>query len=184
MLITKVKPVGIDWYIQQAQTQLYNGLAAKWGSVNYDCYGRCYRNKKKDAKSDGYVAEVYAGSGEYKEVYWNDNLDAISFFGISDKVTHEVQSKVGIHLVFFLNLDKVKPGFAHRPDEEVRQDVIALMSNSTFGMEYQSTELWIENVLREYGSTRRDERLTTVDMHPIHCFRLNYILRFNPKKLC
>ena len=47
----KTTPVGVDWYIQQAQTQLYNGLIDRWAlnSNQYASYGRCYRNKKNDS---------------------------------------------------------------------------------------------------------------------------------------
>lgn len=181
MLITKTSPVGIDQHIQKAQERLYAYLVKQWGeNIKYDCYGRCYRNKK----GTGYVAEVFKAGEEYKEVYWNDSLDAISFFGVSDKIKEGALNTANIHLVFFVNLSKLKPDIAHRADEEVRLDVFNALGKSSFGFQFQSIDLWLENVLREYPGSIRDDRLKAVDMHPVHCFRFNYLLSFNPNKNC
>jgi len=181
MNILKTNPVGLDWYIQQAQIQLYNGLLTQWSLTEdqYMSYGRCYRNKK----DNGYIAEAYKGP-DYTEVYWDDNLTALSFWGISDRIEIMSGNKVPIHMVMFVNLSKIKPSILHRPDEEARQDVDYVMGQNVFGMHYVSQELWLENVLREYPGTRRDDRLKMVDMYPIHCFRFNYNLFYNPNKTC
>lgn len=181
MNFLKTNPVGLDWYIQNAQTQLYNGLIDLWGlqEVQYSSYGRCYRNKVNDS----YVAQIYNGV-EYNEVYWDDNLTAISFFGIGEKTEINSGNKVPVHLVMFINLSKIKAAILHRPDEEARQDVGSVIGQNCFGLHYVSQELWLENVLREYPGSRRDERLKSVDQHPIHCFRFNYNLFYNPNKIC
>ncbi len=181
MLITKTNPVGIDWYIQQLQTRLHTELLKTWGvDVKYTCYGRCYRNKK----DDGYIAEVYTGGNEYKEVYHDDGISAISFFGISDKITNDVENKARVHLVFFVNLWKLKPTITHRADEEVRQDVFKAIGAQSFGFSFESVDLWLENVLKEYPGSRREQRLKAVDMHPVHCFRFNFKLLYNPNHIC
>jgi hypothetical protein len=180
MLITKTSPKGVDWYIQALQTKLYDFLLAKWSGVNYQSYGRCYRNRR----GDSYIAEVLDSGNEYKEVYWDDSFDVVSFFGIDDTVTKDLQSKVNVHLVFFVNLSAVKPSISHRADEEARQDVLSLLGNKLNGFIFESLELWTENVLKEYTGSLREERLNAVDMHPIHCFRLNFSLIFDQNKIC
>lgn len=188
MLITKTSPVGIDVRIQKFQTLLHDRLMTVWGldkndsteNKLYECYGRCYRNRK----DTGYVAEVYTSSNQYKDVYWNDAKYAISFFGTSNEVKQDVNTKADVHLVFFVNIKKLKPSIAHRGDEEVRQDVIEIASKSNFGFSFTSCETGVENVLREYPGTYRDERLKYVDMHPVHCFRLNFSLSYNKKTNC
>lgn len=182
MLNIRTNPVGQDWYIQQAQTFLYNQLLIKWSMVDaeYQSFGRCYRNKVNDS----YVAEAYTSNGEYREVYWDDSLKAISFFGCGERAEIQSGNKIQIHLVFFVNLSKIKPSILHRADEEVRQDVTAIMGQNIFNLHYTSQELWLENVLKEYPGSRRDDRLKVVDQHPIHCFRLNYTLFYNPNKIC
>src|SRR5690349_22076742 len=102
MLITKTNPVGIDVAIQNLQMYLHKKLVTAWSLTGdadplYECYGRIDRNKK----DTGYIAEVYIGNNEYKEVYWNDGLKAISWFGITGKTQFDVQNKTDVHLVFF-----------------------------------------------------------------------------------
>lgn len=185
MLIERTNPKGIDWYIAKLQRQIHNRLIATdtWNlaSDQYRAYGRCYRNKT----DDGYVAENYEANGEYREVYWDDSISALSFFGVSGSVNLEgPQAQASVHLVFFVNLAKVAPGITHRADEEVRRQVIEAIGASAHGFQPEGVELWLENVLREYPGSRRDNRLKFIDMHPIHCFRINFNLIFNPLKTC
>ncbi|MDP4151191.1 MAG: hypothetical protein Q8943_17425 [Bacteroidota bacterium] len=180
MLLLKVNPVGIDLPIQQTQQKTYERLLELWGpQVKYDSYGRCYRNKT----STGFVAEVFDGGTEYKEVYADDTLDAISFFGVSDKIVSEAASTTHLHWVFFVNVAQLKPQLAHRGDEEVRQDVLKAFGRASYGIFYQSTEFSIDQVLREYPGSRRD-KLKDIDMQPWHCFRLNYKIIFDESKIC
>lgn len=171
MLITKLAPVGIDVPIGKLQNYLFTRLLTKWGiqAADYESYARVDRNKK----GNQYIAEVYTGQNEYKEVYWNDTKAVISWFGIGPKTTFDKLNKTDVHLVFFVNLNKVKPLITHRADEEVRNDVQKLIGNTQNGFSYDSCEIWVENVLREYPGSRRDERLSVVDMQPLHCFRIN-----------
>lgn len=174
MLILRSNPKGMDALIQRFQTKLHEKLLTYWGidEDQYRCYGRCYRNKT----ADGYIAENYEGDGEYKEVYWDDSLSAISFFGIASEIEQVIAAKTTVHLVFFVNLAKLKPGIAHRADGEVRTDVIDAIGMGMYGLTVQSVQLYLENVLKEYPGTRRDNYLKYVDMHPVHCFRINLTL--------
>ena len=180
MLNTISIPSGIDIPIRKLQEHLFDALTVIWGlpDSKYQSYGRCYRNKKEN----GYVAEVYEGTGDYREVYYDDSVSAISFFGISDKIIQGVGQKTNVHLVFFANLSELKPNATNRADEEVRNDVINIIGNSKYGFTLESVDLWLENVLREYAGSYREERLKAVDMHPIHCFRLNFTLFYNINK--
>ena len=181
MLITKTSPVGIDILIKRFQTHLHSRLITTW-ALNVDdplyrCYGRCYRNQSKE---NGYIAENYEGENNYKEVYWDDALKAISFFGTAVRTENESgQHVTNVHLVFFLNLALLKPSITHRADEEVHKDVLNVIGKSLHGFQVDSIETGIENVLREYPGSRRDDRLKYVDMHPVHCFRINLSVSYN-----
>jgi len=182
MLITKTNPAGVDVPIQKVQEFLHARLLALWNvsSNLYRSYGRCYRNKL----DYGYVAENYEGANEYKEVYWDDNLAVISFFGVGTTIKHDkIKEYADVHLVFFLNLQKVKPAIAHRADEEVHRDLLRIVGESLYGLTYTGLDTGIDNVLREYPGSRRDKRLLAADMHPVHCFRLNFTLFYN-KNIC
>ncbi len=175
MLITKTNPTGIDNAIQKLQEDLHGKLLTKWGiNTNlYQSYGRCYKNKTKD----GYVAELFTGGKDYKDAYWNDNLNAISFFSVADKIEAGMgQAKTKVSIIFFVNLSKLKPSITHRADEEVRQDVIRSIGTHSYGFTYEGFETGIENVLREYPGSRRDKGLEAVDMQPVHSFRINLSL--------
>lgn len=194
MLIQKTNPAGIDYSLQLLQTELHNALMTAWGlDINtaadnklFECYGRCYRNKK----DTGYVAEVYTGSNQYKEVYWNNSLYAISFFGTSDKVDLKNNNKTDAHLVFFVDLKKLAledtagAVAAHRTDEEVHNQVQGIIRKSLYGVVLNSIETGLVNVLREYNGSYRDDRLKAVDMHPVHCFRLNFSLEYDINNYC
>ena len=176
MLNVVTIPKGIDVAIQRFQTFLHDNLIDTWGidTAQYQSYGRCYRNKK----DNGYIAEVYAGQSEYKEVYWDDNLSAISFFGVGNLVKYEAVQKADVHLIFFVNLNNLKPLNNNRADEEIRVDVINAANLGMFNFQFKSVETSIESVLKEYAGSYRDNRLKLVDMHPIHCFRLNFSLQY------
>lgn len=182
MLRQRTAPIGMDYHIQQLQNKLHAELLTIWGidTALYECYDRCYRNKK----DEGYTAEFFEGGKNYKEVYWDDKLAAVSFFGQSGEITRDVKSIADVHLVFFVNLLKLKPSITHRADAEVRTDVENIVGRYSNGFTYEGMELWLENVLSDYSGSRRDNRLKTVDMHPIHCFKLNFTLRYDPNKTC
>jgi len=180
MLIAIDNPAGIDRPILNLQTEIHKQLLVKWGLTGdkantYEAFGRIYRNKKDNQ----FIAEAYAGDGEYKEVYWNDELSAISWFGQSNITKLDVRYKTNVHLVFFVDLAKLKPDIQHRADEEVRNDVQRIVGRGLYGFTYESTEVWLENVLREYPGSRRENRLSAVDMHPVHCFRMNFSLIYS-----
>ncbi len=183
MLTVIDNPKGIDVPIRKLQTKLYNLLMETWGldpmddeeSLLYESYPRCYRNKK----DNGYVAEVYRGANEYKEVYWNDAVNCVSFFGMNSTIPHKIGDIADVHLVFFVNIEKLKPALSNRADEEIRIDVLNILGKGWYGFNFVSIELGIENVLKEYTGSIRDKGLARVDMHPVHSFRINLKLNYN-----
>ena len=183
MLIAKSNPVGIDVAIGKFQSMLHTALMGKWGldtedpaqNALYECYGRVYRNKT----ANGYVAEAYTGNGEYKSVSWNDGLHALSFFGVGTEESKEaIGVKSQVHLVFFVNLAKLKPSIAHRADEETRLDVLELlMPVLRYGFTFTGLETSVERAMKEYPASYKGSTATVVDTHPVHCFRLNFELK-------
>lgn len=178
MLVTKTDPVGIDAKLQDLQIELHDRLLTRWkiGDGEYKACGRCYR-KPGD---NGYIAAGHVSGEEYEEMRLEDSsLKAFSFFGQSSTVGFNQWEKTDVHLVFFVNLRALKPTIEHRADEEVRKDVITLFSPALYGFAYNGFEIYLENVLREYPGSRRDSRLSIVDMHPYHCFRINLKVQYD-----
>lgn len=183
MLITKPTVTGIDIYIQRMQTFLYPKVKTLWGltDTTYTSYGRAYRNQTKD----GYSPEVYTGGNEYKDVYFDDTVFASSFFGVGE--TTEIKNKTGVtadvFLIFMVDLNKIKPGTT-RNDEECHIDIEKMLIALLFGFTCTGIVTGIDQVFKEYTGWRKQKGLMYRDMQPLHCFRLNFKLLYNPFLTC
>jgi len=184
MKYTKTEKEGVDIPIHNLQEWLYDRLVATWGlnadsSLDYNSYARAYKNEK----STGTVAEVYIGSKQYKEVYLDDKIKALSFFSVGEAtnlIGGDLETTCSIH--FFVNLKALK-NQTDRADEEVRIDVVNLLYNrKLYGFQFTGFETGVENVFREYPGPIRDQGLKFRDMEPYHCFRVNFRLRY--KQIC
>ena len=176
MLFLKATPAGIDSNIQLFQKKLFYDLSAKWdiGNLEFDCYGRAYRNVREGR----YIPEVYVGGNEYKEVFFDDSLTVQSFFGVAEQEGYANAVKAQVFLVFMVNLKSLKPALAHRGDEEVRVDAEKVAVSNPYGFRLNGIYTGLERVFQEYqafaGSTLKD-----CDMHPFHCFRLNFDMNYS-----
>jgi hypothetical protein len=185
MIVTKTNPVGLDFSIQLLQQYHYEQLAKLHPGIVHHSYGRIDRNRR----DNNYIAEVYLGdnrvdeSNEYREIFWNDEegYDVVTFFGKGSLVKDKIREEAKIHLITFCNLRKLFPEVAHRPDEEAHVELIKMFGKCTLGFHYDGCETGIENVLREYTGSWRSSSIKNVDMHPIHAFRLNFTINYNPK---
>lgn len=184
MLIQKPNPTGIDLRIQWAQQVIYERLIALWGLDDnaWTCYERAYKNQKEG----DYAPEVFIpgtiGPGEYKDVYWDDTLTALSFFGVGDQevIVRDVNT-AKVYLIFMVNLKQLKPGDT-RNDAEAHRDVQEQFTLFNF----QPTALitGINSVFAEYGGYKKNadeiySNLKFRDMHPLHCFRINFDVLYN-----
>lgn len=179
MLIQRTDVTGLDVMIQAYQSKLHTNICAEWGldvnsATDWLCYDRCYRNQYKT----GFVPEIYSGNGNYKEVLLDDKTKVLSFFGIGDTLTQELDEiSVNVHLLFFVNLEKV---FAQRKDELARQDVMKFATSEYYGFKFDSVNIGIDRVLPEYNGS--ELRLKYKDLQPFHIFRLNFNLKYNVNK--
>jgi hypothetical protein len=174
----KTSPKGIDKQIQKLQEYLYSKLKTKWGITDDDwqSYGRAYRNQKEK----GYIPEVYTGSDEYEEVFADDSLKVLSFFGVGDSFKGSYSLTGPVFLIFFVNIEELKT-LTHRGDEEVRLDVQLICKDADFGFTMTGVQTGIDNVYKEYPGIRRDEGMLSKDMHPYHCFRIDFELTYEPQ---
>lgn len=191
MIVVTNNPTSVDFWIKKVQPMLESSLFKKWGATpttflpgdaSYIFYPRVHRNPLP--APGGFVAELYTGNGNYKEVYWDDKLAGLSWFGLGPKTVHDVQQVADVHLVTFANLKKLYPGALHRADMEIRGHFEEFFQGTPFGFTLLSTEIWLQNVLREYPGSRRDDRLIKADMGEVHAFRLNLQLRYVPAESC
>lgn len=176
MVVLKNNPVGIDAALQPLQEALHEHLLSLWQlpGADYRCYGRAYRNQK----AEGYIPEVYVGGNEYREVYVDDSVAVISFFGY-ERGKFLKQNEADVSLIFAANLNSLKPAILHRADEEVRNDVFNFLVDAVGNLNTPiATITGIANVYAEYTGYRSIESIKLRDMHPFHCFRFNFILRY------
>lgn len=132
------------------------------------------------------MAEVYVGGGEYKEVYLDDRISVLSFFGLSGDIDFDVTNTADVHLIFWVNIKKLYPATTHRADEEVRKDVQELVQKKMYGFTLNGVRMGIERVHQEYRGTimAAQANLDTLkyrDMHPFHCFRFDLKLLYDIK---
>ncbi len=177
-LVIKNSTVGIDVPIQQLQKKLYSQLKVVWGITNdtdYSSYGRAYKNQT----NDGISPEVFIGGMDYRDIYFDDTLKALSFFAIDDTVKYnEGSATSNVSLIFMVNVQTLKPSITHRADEEIRQNVTSLIRPQMFGFTIQSIVTGINNVFKEYSGWMKTTGIRYRDMQPLHCFRINMALLY------
>ena len=180
MLYTKIDKKGIDTNIDGMQNFLYPKLVALWGldptsAFDYNSYARAYRNQTQD----GYVPEVFVGTKDYKEVFQDDRIKCISFFGVGENIQFVGNQFVAdVHLCFAADITKLNAS-AERPDEIIRQQIVKLVQGiKLFGFEFKGIETGIDNVFKEYPGIRKSSGIKFSDMHPNHCFRLNFNVKY------
>jgi hypothetical protein len=185
MMFTKTSPVGIDIPVQRFQQFLYPVLKKAWGIQNdadYDSHGRAYRNQTED----GYIPEVFVGVGndpnqpDHKDVFLDDCKKAISFFSIGEITRYNAGNTAApVSLVYLVNVPMLKPTITYRGDEEIRNDVEKLCLTPRCGFRLTEIVIGIDQVFKEYSGWRKTKGMKFRDMHPNHCFRLNFSLLFD-----
>lgn len=181
--IIKIQPKGIDVKIQNFQTFIFDQLLLLWNinASDYNSYGRAYRNQSKN----GYIPEVFTGNSanngkDYQEVFSNDKVKVQSFFSIAESQNYNQGSTTAkVSLIFMVDVKKLKPNTQHRADEEIRRDVEILCQNIRYGFEMKGIYTGIDSVFDEYPGVRRNEGMKFMDMHPLHCFRIEFNLLYN-----
>lgn len=181
MIARKTTPAGIDIQIGRLQQKFYDILLKKWNlaEARYNCYGRCYRNQ---SDTNEWTAEIFDGK-DYVEVYFNDNVSVVSFFGVGNEtqITQGTMMNATVSIFFFVNLKEIKPG-NERNDEEARIDVQNVIDSfgATYGFQIIKQITGLDKVLSDYSGTRKSEGLKFRDQHPLHCFRFDTQIFYQP----
>jgi predicted RNase H-like HicB family nuclease len=184
MLVLIQNPTGPDEQIALLQVAIIEQAFPLWGLDQDDpgfvVYPACSKNPDPAAGA-GYIAELYQGGGEYREVFWDDSLKGIIFFGYGPKTTRQNGKEwIDVHLVCFADTKVLYPALEHRAAYEVRRDLAQMLRAPLYGFQLDSLETGLPNVLKEYPGSRRDKRLIAADMGNVHAFRLNLSLEYYP----
>lgn len=186
MIIEKLNPVGVDVEIYKIQKAIHDAFNPKWvanqGDQGIICYPRCYINFKRRNKNNIYAeriieyfdpSEVVDSPGyidvnvDYKDILDGEEnrliiIDSYDFFPVER--TQNFESTL-VECIFIVNLNKAYPLIRHRADEEARIDVKKVLE--------KIPNVSIKRIVRSLNNVFGDLRYsTTLDMHPLHCFKV------------
>jgi len=148
-LVRYTAPKGLDREIDLLQQRLYAAMIAL-GWTSYNCYPRAYVNKK-DEKNN--VIEYATNNKDYKEVLFDDKVNANSFFIVtkSDKKDLRLE-KASLSLIFQINLTKIKPLITTRiPDEDITNSITDFLYKQPYSMKLLGVKKGIKNVYSDLG---------------------------------
>lgn len=144
-----------------------------WPDVaNKTYYARVFKNL---SKQNDIIGEVFISDKEYKEVQFDDRMDLVSFFDVSDEIENigpSEQTTRNVGIVFAVNIPKIYPAIAYRATEELYRDVLYVI-NTTHSLSV--TPIDIIGGLNAYGELST-ERLVQFNMQPWHVFRVNTVM--------
>ena len=136
-----------------------------WNSVlNKEFNGRIYRNDKRGIV----IPEKHIeGTNEYREILFNDKLNALCFFDASGTITNlSDQPNQEVRIVFALNLKNIYPDLSYRATEEAHKDVLDVINKGLIrGYSIDS----IDTGLNAYGDLDTS-KLKHYSMHPFYTF--------------
>ncbi len=163
-------PVGIDRPIQEMQ-QLF--IANLWTGFNCQFNHRVFGNYNEKKLIPFILVD---GTDRYVEVLFNDRVDALGWFDVSDRTKSidgtQVSQDVGIF--FAVNLKKVYPLLAHRAVEEAHKDALMQIKKRPIKFEI----LGLETGEAAYGDFDTDN-LIKYNMQPWHVFRYNCNVKYS-----
>lgn len=160
MIYAKSNPVGIDREIYRFQ-QALNEIG-----FSYDIYGRLYITNKDDVR----LAEAYVGSGEYREIFVDDQKEAVFGFIVSGERTGLSFVRANIRLICSMRLDRVYTT-TERSDEEA---ILRVLKAITHLINSDNEGEIITNIESVYEGIDV-ERFKYRDMHPW----LNFAITFD-----
>lgn len=180
MLILKTNPVGVDVPVDRLQKLLYNGIAGidpvTWVANGYESYHRAYKNENNEGTS-GLRPEVYDANNEYKEVFFDDNFSATSFFLADNTLNspdgHLYQTEISI--IFQLRLNELYPAITHRADEEAHNEVLVKLENNPWSYTVSQVITGIPQVYEDLNV----DKVRYDDMHPKHVFMVKMSIEYS-----
>lgn len=114
-------------------------------------------------------------------------VDVTSFFGVGQEETVNAEENMmvaNVHLVFFVDLSKIKPG-AQRNDEEVKIDIQHVIDTvgTSLGFVLKKVGSGLEYCLKEYPGSRKVDGLKYRDMHPFYVIRFDMQVFYQPTQI-
>jgi hypothetical protein len=163
---------GIDCTIKRTQQLMYNHLMAIWGSPNWNCFPRIYKNKKTKTGGGVYfVPEFLQGIYEYKtDTLFDDNFDVVSYFLVDDKITYnQFRPTAQVSLIFSCLIDRLYTR-EQKPDEEMAEDIVNFFQNLPDNWNLTARHVGVDNVYSEFNR----DGLNYSDLGNRHLLRFDF----------
>ena len=171
----KTNPVGLDTWVQNIQTAIYQNFLAQWNLADGDwnSYGRLYRNFDNEGKE--YLPYPFQVGTEYENPpLFNDNITLQTFFDISEDIKIGESCQSTAHVVFYCFADLVKlfGNTGDREDETLMQQIDSFVQE-TFGFHLHSKRVGIKSVMKDYSGYAK-ENIMASDKQPQFAFAIEF----------
>lgn len=175
-LVQKISPVGIDTSIDTLQVELYNHLIDNALWTKYESYPRAYKNPL----GENTIPEVAIDQKDYKEVLFDDNFKATSFFLTEDDVSSNTDGVFtqNVSMIFQGILTELYPLITtHRADAEMLDDVMKAFEKTNYVVTNMITG--VDNVYSDLDlQNRLKEHVQLDDMSQFHVLRVNFDIQY------
>ncbi|TDE53761.1 hypothetical protein [Flavobacterium sp. GT3P67] len=160
MIVLKVNPVGIDKKIQGIQSYLHENLTG----YNLEVLGRAELKDKKPI--------VFYKKNDYKDVLFINPLTNGKVFFVDNETTKTEGKNLvtDVDIIFLLDVQKIKPNVVHRPDEEIRIEILEILHRYLKRTEFEITK-GIE-ALKGFETKLKD-------LQPYHFVKYSFELKYN-----
>ena len=179
---TRRNATGLDYWIQQFQTYLFNYVLRRYDltPVQYNCLGRVYRNAIHANGKREYLPQVYTYGGEYADVLFDDKYALQSFFDVGETMKSvDLMTYASVSLYCFVDLEALFPDNSERMDEEFMNDIAQFVMESSPGFTLQAIHVGAKKVLEPY-SGYRVRLVKDRNVQPFYCFRLDMTKYYDP----
>jgi hypothetical protein len=161
---------GIDCTINQTNKTFYNGLMALYEDLKMDSYSRCYEHQNMIYFND----EL----NEYKkDVFFNDNIDATSFFFTAPNIV-VIKGLYKQRVTLFLTgyIDKFYPVDAiKKDDQKILFNVLNIIAKFTGNWDLVKVNTTAEEVFKKHKFKNFD----LTDMSNMFCFSFEFDVIFD-----
>jgi hypothetical protein len=170
----KISPKGIDIPIDRLQHLIYLGLQSN-GWTNHESYHRAYKNDT----DNGQTPEFALGVKDYKEVLFDDNFYATSFFLVEDTFNRDELYDTTVSIIFQVNLQKLFPSITtHRADEEMHRLIALILEDNKWDYKLNRIVTSLNDVYAGLDSFDLSQ-VKTDDMSDFHVVRFDIDINFN-----
>jgi len=162
-IYSKTNPIGLDLQLLRIQTRIES-----LGWENIDVYGKLYINEREKGIK---VAEAHLNSGEYKDIFIDDNKSAVFGFIVDESRNNLSMIKCNVKLICSCRLDIIYNS-NERMDEEALLTVLEKIRPHVLLPNQGGIKTGLANVFSDVSY----EKFKFRDMNPYFNFSISFDL--------